>query len=84
LTDSPVTPDVEDTTEDGPTAVHCRHCGQQNDVDVEATPDWLCPSCGRYQDATICPTCHQLARISLLPAEVVPEPHAPAKRKRSS
>jgi hypothetical protein len=54
----------DDVEADGPSAVHCRHCGQPNEVNVEETPDWLCPACERYQDATTCPTCHQLARIS--------------------
>lgn len=65
--------------------VHCRHCGQPapDDLDATATPDWLCPSCEHYQDAMICPTCGSNARISLLPAELAPAPHEPAKRKRS-
>jgi hypothetical protein len=82
------TPEAEPATEteevdSGPVMAHCRHCGQPNEVDAEANPDWLCDSCGRYQDAMTCPTCHGLARISLLPADVVPEGHAPARRKRS-
>jgi hypothetical protein len=73
----------DDVETDGPSAVHCRHCGQPNEVNVDETPDWLCPACERYQDATTCPVCHQLARISMLPPDMVPEPHAPARRRRS-
>lgn len=76
--------ETTDAVDTGPAEVTCRHCGQPNEVDVEANPDWLCPACGRYQDAMICPTCGGLARISAMPKDVVPEPHAPAKRKRSS
>jgi rRNA maturation protein Nop10 len=76
--------ETEAAADTGPSEVTCRHCGQPNEVDAEANPDWLCPSCGRYQDAMICPTCGNLARISQMPADIIPEPHAPARRRRSS
>lgn len=82
MTETEPTPEAEEV-DTGPATAHCRHCGQPNEVDAEANPDWVCPSCGRYQDAMVCPTCGNLARISLLPKDVVPEPHAPAKRRRS-
>lgn len=67
----------------GPQEVNCRHCGQPNEVDVEMNPDWLCSACGRYQDATTCPVCGGLARISLLPPEHVPAVHEPTKRRKA-
>ncbi len=61
---------------------HCRHCGQPNDNAV-AGGDWQCPSCEQYQDTMACPTCGNPARISLMPEDLVPAPHAPARRRRS-
>jgi predicted RNA-binding Zn-ribbon protein involved in translation (DUF1610 family) len=46
-------------------AVTCAHCGEEVEG-VEADTDFLCPHCERYQDSTICPTCHQVARPSLM------------------
>lgn len=83
MTETPATEPEEVGEEVGPMTVNCRHCGQPNEVDVEATPDWQCPACERYQDAMQCPTCGQTARISLLPKDIVPEPHAPARRRRT-
>lgn len=74
--------DVEEE-EAGPETVHCRHCGQPNEVSAEANPDWQCQACERYQDAMICPVCKQTARISLMPPDMVPEAHAPARRRRT-
>ncbi len=58
----------------------CRWCGASH----EGLPgeDWLCDECGRYQDAMICPTCGGLARVSLMPAEFVPEAATPKKKGR--
>lgn len=67
----------------GPQEVNCRHCGQPNEVDVAANPDWQCPACERYQDAAICPTCGGLARISVLPAEMQPPVHEPTRRRKA-
>lgn len=86
-----VQPDAEQQTVDaepeaeqaGPQEVNCRHCGVPSDVDVAQNPDWLCPFCEHYQDAMACPTCGQTARISLMPAEMAPEVHAPARRRKA-
>lgn len=66
----------------GPATVNCRHCGQPAEVDAVANPDWQCSNCERYQDAMMCPTCHQTARISLMPAEMAPAIHSPARRRK--
>lgn len=63
-----------------PAAVNCRHCGAPHDLEPGADPDWQCPECERWQDTIACPTCHQPARISLLPKEAVPAAHAPKRR----
>lgn len=82
MTDSPVEeptvvvePEAAPVVESG----YCRWCGAYRE---EADGDWLCGECERYQDAMICPTCGGLARVSLLPAEVVPSPAFPKKGKK--
>lgn len=67
----------------GPSEVHCRHCGVPSDIDIGLTPDWLCVNCEHYQDAMPCPTCGQTVRISLMPAEIAPEIHEPARRRKA-
>lgn len=71
----------------------CRHCGAPkappNDQDfVEYVPnadadpnnvDWLCGECSHWQDAMICPTCHQQARISSMPTEHHPKVARPKR-----
>lgn len=59
-------------------AVYCRHCGETFDGE---DGDFLCPSCGRYQDSMQCPTCNQPVRLSLMPAETHPEVHAPVEKE---
>lgn len=54
-----------------PTSTACRHCGQSSVVDAQATPDWLCSACERYQQQVACPTCHQPTIISMLSPEAV-------------
>jgi hypothetical protein len=83
-TDAPVEDDATQP-EDAADAqlVHCRHCGQPSDDPHTPDEDWLCSACDRYQDAITCPTCGNLARISLLPEGTAPEPHAPARRRRA-
>lgn len=66
-----------------PETVNCRHCGQPYELAPDADADWLCPACERYQDSMTCPTCSQVARISLMPAELAPEAHAPTRRRRT-
>jgi hypothetical protein len=88
LTETPVETPVEQTDtgeyeEAGPQTVNCRHCGRPNEVDVEATPDWLCPSCERYQDSMLCPTCSSVVRISLMPDGSAPEAHAPVRSRKA-
>jgi rRNA maturation protein Nop10 len=70
---------------DQPQGASCRHCGAQkpDEIDASANPDWLCPSCDRYQDAAICPTCGGNARISLLPENMRPSAHEPARRRKA-
>jgi hypothetical protein len=63
--------------------IHCRWCGAQHESSVDDSEDWLCEHCERYQDAMVCPTCHQLARVSMMPPEQVPAAHAPARRKKA-
>lgn len=70
---------ANDTEPSGPTKNACRHCGRYTTVDAEATPDWLCPKCERFQQQIACPTCHQPTIISMVPADVVPEPVAPVE-----
>lgn len=62
-------------------AAPCRHCGQPAPDGAEAGSDWLCPACEHYQDLMLCPTCNQPVRISLMPAEMAPEPAAPRRKK---
>jgi uncharacterized Zn finger protein (UPF0148 family) len=84
VTETPATEEeiaAEPESGSEPQSANCRHCGQPVPEGVAADSDWQCPKCERYQDSTICPTCHQLARISLMAAEAVPEPHAPARRR---
>jgi hypothetical protein len=63
---------------------HCRWCGAYHEVAVDEPEDWLCPECERYQDAMACPTCGNLARVSVLPADAVPAPVKPKNQKRKS
>lgn len=72
-------PDPEPQEPAGP--ANCRHCGQPFDGDA-TDPDWLCPSCEHHQDLMQCPTCGSQVRISAMPAEMVPEIHSPARRKK--
>ena len=78
MTDEPT---VEEEVSEASTSVNCRHCGHAFELGALEGPDWECPDCGNTQDSILCPTCHQVARISLLPAEVVPPAHAPTKRR---
>lgn len=75
-------PDDEETVvaEPQPVTVFCRHCGKPTELPADYPQDWLCASCERYQDSMVCPTCHQVARISAMPAEHHPEPHEPQKK----
>lgn len=62
--------------------VHCRWCGAPTETAAEGE-DFLCDNCERYQDAMACPTCGQIARVSLMPEDMVPAPHAPARRRKA-
>lgn len=75
MTDTPIE-EVQAEEAPVPTPGNCRWCGAYQ---AEADGDWLCPECERYQDAMTCPTCGNLARVSLLPAELVPAPVKPKK-----
>lgn len=77
---------MSDTDDDAAAlgTVNCRHCGAPKQLEAEGNPDWQCPVCELWQDTIACPVCHQPARISLLPAEVVPPPHAPLTGKKAS
>jgi DNA-directed RNA polymerase subunit RPC12/RpoP len=55
----------------------CRHCGAENQLAEGANPDYACKVCGQWQDTIACPTCGQPTRISLMPPDLVPAPHAP-------
>lgn len=70
---------ADDTGPSGPTKNACRHCGRSSMVDAEVTPDWLCPACERFQKQMACPTCHQPTIMSMLPADLVPEPAHPVE-----
>lgn len=91
MSETPAT-QPETTTDDaeavGQTGdVHCRHCGQPTEQTVQAVvagQDWLCPACERWQQTVICPTCKSAVHVDSLPPEAVPEPHAPARRRRAS
>ncbi len=61
---------------------NCRWCGAYHEPADGETSDWQCAECERYQDAMICPTCNGLARVSLLPADMVPAPASPKRGKR--
>jgi rRNA maturation protein Nop10 len=61
---------------------HCYHCGMEAPEGTDAGADWLCDECGRYQQSQICPTCHSVVNVSQLPEGMVPEAHAPKKRKK--
>lgn len=85
--------DEQVTAEDG--VSYCRHCGAEKHVATYDSPitglttvlesgdDWLCAECERWQDQMICPTCHQLARVSLMPEEAHPQPAKPMRASRS-
>lgn len=76
------TVDVQEEAEEASAGqAHCRHCGQPGDAD--ASGDWLCRSCERYQDTMACPVCHQPARISLMTEDLAPPVHAPARRRKT-
>lgn len=62
---------------------HCRHCGQPLDMTADEAATAQCPACERYQNTVACPICNQAVDISLMPKDLVPEPHAPARRRRS-
>ena len=61
--------------------VHCHWCGATHEPVEGESEDWLCGHCERYQDSMSCPTCGGQARVSLMPAEMVPEPAKPRKVK---
>jgi hypothetical protein len=73
--------DVQPQDEEAAGPSNCRHCGHLNDT-TSTDGDWLCPNCERYQDQMTCPTCKQPARISLMPDEFAPTPHAPVRRRK--
>jgi len=62
--------------------LHCYHCGEEAPAGTEDGSNWLCAKCSRYQDSQVCPTCHSVVSASALPAEMVPEAHAPKKAKK--
>jgi hypothetical protein len=80
MTETP-TDTTDQTPDPDAQAAHCRHCGVPSDA--PAGSDFQCASCERYQDTVACPTCHQPARISLLPEGTAPEPHAPTRRRKA-
>ena len=91
MTETPIEPPAEqdeqepDATvaEAGPVAASCRHCGAPVEFGPEGEPDdWQCDKCGRFQDTMVCPTCHTIVRISLMPEDLAPEAHAPQRRRR--
>lgn len=82
LVEVPESPAVEEDSEPQVLTEHCRHCGAAHELLEGEDPDWQCAECERYQDAMVCPTCHQLARISLMPSELAPEVHAPSRRRK--
>jgi hypothetical protein len=64
--------------------VNCRNCGAPARVDLDKNPEWLCADCDHYQSTIACPTCHQPVRIDQLPAELVPAPADPGRKKKGS
>jgi hypothetical protein len=77
-------PSQEQATEPvGPAETNCRHCGRPAIVDLAENADWLCPSCERYQDSMLCPTCNSVVRISLMPDGSAPEAHAPVRGRKA-
>lgn len=84
MTETPTDDQQEQTPEtSGPTEANCRHCGRSTTVDLAENPDWLCTSCEHYQDSMACPTCGSVVRISLMPDGSAPEPHAPARARKT-
>jgi len=63
--------------------VYCRHCGEQAPAGTDAESNWLCKECERYQDSQVCPTCQSVVSASQLPEDMIPEAHAPKKRKKA-
>ncbi len=61
---------------------NCRWCGAYHEPVEGESADWQCAECERYQDATICPVCGGLARVSVLPPEYVPAAASPKKGKK--
>lgn len=51
------------------TAAACRFCGKPYPGEGAPPADWQCAKCGRWQDVTVCPTCHSVVRLSLLPED---------------
>lgn len=79
MTDTPVEEvQPEEDEPEEPVSANCRWCGAYQ---AEADGDWLCQNCERYQDAMVCPTCGGLARVSAMPAELIPAPVKPKKQK---
>ena len=76
---------VEESVEAEPETeeVHCHWCGKPRELTADDSYDWLCDECGRFQDAMTCPTCHQLTRRTLMPQEMIPEAHAPSRRRKA-
>lgn len=67
MTETPTQP-AEDQVPAGPEPeqMMCTFCGTLSSEKHLAGEDWQCQSCERYQDSAICPTCHQIARKSLM------------------
>jgi hypothetical protein len=55
-----------------PTKQYCFHCGRPSEVASEENQDWLCPYCERYQMAVVCPTCHSVVNMTMLPEDMAP------------
>jgi hypothetical protein len=72
--ETPQEPQAEPEPE--PVTGNCRWCGAAHEQMPDESDDWLCDECSRYQDAMTCPTCGGLARVSALPASMVPAPAA--------
>lgn len=82
MTETPIEeqPVEEVAAEEAPAPGNCRWCGAYHESGADDPEDWFCTECERYQDAMICPTCGGLARVSLLPPDLVPAPVKPKKK----
>lgn len=84
--DQPETQPAEQSVEEqqgAPELQHCRWCGQPQEAATAEGEDWLCESCERWQNTMTCPTCNQLTILSALPENMLPEPHAPTRRRKA-